>query len=250
MRVRLTDQAAVAVTLARAAAAGADATVAHLLVGLTTEPEGRAGRRLRERGTAAARLVDRAAGTTAAPLEAALTRAAAAAGERAVGTVELLDAALAVAGEDLEALLVDVGYHRDLDGWLTADPALEWFEDAETFGYDPAPETQMDAAASRVVAQVAAVGGGAVEVLIAAAAAPDSALDMPDPRDLAATAARLGGHGERWDMGLDVVITAAQTLSAGQVVRVPDLVTAALVAGGDGPRLVSELATPDEHGRR
>ena len=247
MRGRLTDQAAVAVALARSVAGAGEPTVAHLLVGLTTEPEGRAGRRLRERASAAAALIERAPATPAPPLNEALQRAVARAGSRAATTVDLLDATTAGGGSDIEDLLVDAGYHRDLDGWLASDPDEDWFEDAETYGLDPGGDVLLDRAAARVVAQVRAVGGGAVEVLIAATAAPDADVAGPDPRDLAAVARRLNASRTaaqqvRWDSGLDAVLTAAQTLHEGAAVTVRDLMRAALVAGGDGPRLIMELA--------
>ena len=246
MRGKLTDQAALAVALTHAAAAGTPPTVAHLLIGLAAEPEGRAGRRLRERASAAAELL-RSAGQVDAPaLAPALERARTRAGNRAAGTVDLLDAALAHAGPALATFLVDIGYHRDLDGWLTTDPATEWFEDAETYGFDPRGEAALDPAAARVVAQVRAAGGGAVEVLIAAAAAPDAGMPTPDPRDLAATAARLRSASTAWDAGLEAVLRAAATLRDGGRVGVEDLVHAALIAGGDGPRLIAELTEAKE----
>ncbi|MPZ72170.1 MAG: hypothetical protein GEU74_02900 [Nitriliruptorales bacterium] len=242
MRVRLTDQAAVAVALARQVAGDNPATVAHLLVGLAGESEGRAGRRLRERPTAAAALCERAPHTAAPALEFALKQAARGAGRRAAGTVDLLDAALAHAGPELTTLLSEVGYQRDLDGWLAMDPDVDWYEDAETMGWSPGGDEMFDSSASRVVAQVRAVGGGAVETVIAAAAAPDGDIGTVDPAVLAATAARVGGASPRWDTGLDAVITAAGTLSDGPAVSVSDLFRAAIVAGGDGPRVVLEVS--------
>ena len=246
MRGRLTDQAAVAVALARSVAGAREPTVAHLLVGLTTEPEGRAGRRLRERASAAAALIERAPATPAPPLNGVLQAAVARAGSRAATTVDLLDATTAGGGSDIEDLLVQAGYHRDLDGWLASDPEEDWFEDAETYGLDPGGDVLLDRAAARVVAQVRAVNGGGIEVLIAASAAPDSGVDGPDPRDLAAVARRLnarrtGNSQPGWDAGLDAVLAAAVTLHEGNQVSVRDLMRAALVAGGDGPRLILEL---------
>ena len=241
MRGRLTDQAAVAVALARSMAAPGEPTVAHLLVGLVTEPEGGAGRRLRERGSAAALLVERAGRVPAPPLDAVLPRAWNAAADRPATTVDLLDAGVAAGGADIADLLSTCGYHRDLDGWLTGDHAETWFDHAETFGWQPLGDEHMDPAAARVVAQVRAVGGGAVEILIAGAAAPDTTIDTPDPAQLAEVAARLRSHSTKWDTGLDEVLRAAQTLKDGPRVTVRDLLRAALVAGGDGPRLVLEF---------
>lgn len=242
MQGRLTDQAAVAVAIARALSAGTVATVGHLLAGLATEGEGRAGRRLRERASAAALLTQRVAALPAPPLETALARACASAGRRAATTVDLLDAAIAAGGCDIDDLLASAGYQRDLDGWLAGDPQDNWFEDAETYGFQPHGDETLDRTASRVVAQVRAVDGGAVALLIAGSAAPDAALPGPDPRALAAVAARLRGSSDRWDSGLETVVQAARTLSDGPRVTVRDLLRAALVAGGDGPPLVLEFA--------
>lgn len=236
---RLTDQAAVAVALTRATAPG-DPTIAHLLVGLATEPEGRAGRRLRERATAVALLTQRAGRCPAPPLEAALSHAVREAGQRAVSTVDLLDAAVRSGGADLTDLLEHVGYHRDLDGWLLGGVAHTWFDNAETLGWSPGGDADLDAVASRVAAQVRAVGGGAVEVLIAAAAAPELS-DALDPETLAGTAERLD-RTPTWDAGLDSVISSAVLLADTPPASLRDLLRAALIAGGDGPRRVLEAA--------
>lgn len=242
MPARLTDQAAVAVALARAVAQPGQPTVAHLLIGLATEPEGRAGRRLRERATAAAALLQHGDATPCASLDDVLAAAAAAAGPRAANTVDLLDAAITVGAAEVGDLLDAAGYQRDLDGWLAGDLMDQWFEDAETYGLQPQGDEQLDAAAARVVAQVRAVNGGAIEVLVAAAAAPDAGVAVGDPADLAAASVRLRGAGSSWNRGLDVVTEAARTLRHDGPVRVLDLIRAALVAGGDGPRLVLEFA--------
>jgi hypothetical protein len=239
----LTDQSVVAVALAGRAAGTASPTIGHLLIGLASEHEGRAGRRLRERGSAAAHLIEHAAQATAPPLTAAVDRARAAAAPRAATTVDLLDAAVAAGGDQIADLLVRAGYHRDLDGWLAGDPAEQWFEEAETYGFQPDGEGDLDRAASRIVAQVRAVQGGAVAVVIAAAAAPDAVLDSPDPQTLAGIASRLRTPVASWDSGLEAVVRAAETLREGPLVTVRDLLRAALVAGGDGPRLVHEFAS-------
>lgn len=242
MRGRLTDQAAVAVALARAAAGDRPATVAHLLAGLAAEGEGRAGVRLRERASAAAVLTDRARTVPAPPLEDAVREASERAGSRAATTVDLLDAAVSVGGEDVADLVATAGYQRDLDGWVVGAAGDGWFEHPETYGFHPGGDAIFDAPASRVVAQVRAVDGGAVELLIAAAAAPDAGVLAVDPAALAAVSARLDRAEGPADAGLDAVIAAATTLAEGEAVTVGDLVRAALVAGGDAPRLVMELA--------
>ena len=243
MRSRLTDQAVVAVALARTAAGRDVATIAHLLAGLASEAEGRAGVRLRERATATAALVDRARTSPAPPMERAVSAAIERADPRAATTVDLLDAAIAEGGDDVADLLAAAGYSRDLDGWLTSDPLEDWFEHPETFGFHPHGDDVFDAPASRVVAQVRAIRGGAVDVLVAAAAAPDAGVVVADPASLAGTAARLRHEGERWDAGLEAVVEAAQTLAGDAAVSIRHLVSAALVAGGDGPRLVLEFSS-------
>lgn len=237
MADRLTDQAAVAVAIARSTAAG-EPTVGDLLVGLATEPEGRAGRRLRERTTAVALLAQRAGGCPAPPLSSALAHAVAQVERRAATTVDLLDAAIRGGGDDLTELLEQVGYHRDLDGWLLGDLEHTWFEDAETLGWSPGGNEALDPVASRVVAQVRAVGGGAVHVLIAAAAAPELGHDL-DPASLAHAAAGLEPT-PAWDAGLDAVVSSAALLADRPPASLRDLMRAALVAGGDGPRRVLE----------
>ena len=236
---RLTDQAAVAVAVARAAVAG-EPTVAHLLIGLATEPEGRAGRRLRERTTAVSLLIARAGHCPAPPLGAALTTAAANCPGRAVSTVDLLDAAVRTGGSDISDLLEQVGYQRDLDGWLLGDLEQTWFDDAETLGWSPGGDDALDSVASRVAAQVRAVGGGAVHVLIAAAAAPELDVEL-DPESLAGAAHRLEPT-PSWDTGLDAVVATAPLLAEQPPASLRDLLRAALIAGGEGPRRVLEAA--------
>ena len=237
----LTDQAAVAVAIARAEAGPSETTIGHLLVGLATEPDGRAGKRLRERATAVLLLTERAGRIPAPPLTAALAHAARRPHRRAIGTVDLLDAALAAGGSDVADLLESVGFQRDLDGWLLGDPEHLWFDDAETLGWAPHGDDTLDPAASRVVAQARAVGGGAIEVLIAAAAAPEVALDDLDPEVLAGVAERLR-HTASWDAGLDAVISTARVLTESPRATLRDLLRATLVGGGEGPRRILEAA--------
>lgn len=241
MQARLTDQAVVAVALARVAAGRGEASIAHLLAGLAAEGEGRAGVRLRERASAAAELAYRASMTPAPHMECAMIAAIDRAQGRAATTVDLLDAAITEGGSDVADLLDAAGYSRDLDGWLASDPVEDWFEHPETFGFHPAGDEVFDGPASRVVAQVRAVRGGAVELLVAAAAAPDAGIVAADPAVLASAAARLRNQRDSWDAGLDAVVEAAQTLAESDAVTIRDLVRAALVAGGDGPKLVLEV---------
>lgn len=245
--MRLTDQALVAVALARdaAAASGRWATVADLLAGLAAEPEGRAGRRLRARATAAAALAERAGSAPAPALDAVLRDAADKAAPRPAGTGDLLDAALTVGGPDVADLLVAAGYDRDLDPAGVAP----WDPDAETYGLAVMDDPGMSRCAARIVAQVRAGAGGAVAVILAVAAAPDAdgAALLEDPDRLALALSRLrerhpaaGTPG--WDAGLDAVVTAAARLRGDKRTTTADLVRAAVVAGGSGPVAVLEEA--------
>lgn len=244
MLVRLTDQALVAVGLARALSAERPVTVAHLLAGLAAEPDGAAGRRLRERGSAAAVLAERARTAPAPALDTGLGAAAGLAGGRPVGTVHLLDAAVGVGGEDVADLLVSAGYARDLDGWQQPDPLeIAWLDEGETFGWHPEPPGPLDADAALLAARVRAVAGGAVEVLLVASVLPQSPLG--DLEDTALAMARDQVTRESPDLdaaGLDVVLDAAATLRGGDRVRVRDIVAASLVAGGALPRRILERA--------
>ena len=237
--LRLTDQAAVAVALAKAGAVGGQPSIGHLLVGLATEPDGRAGRRLRERATAVWELSQRVATVPTRPAADALSAAALAAKSVVVDTVALLDAAIRTGGGDVADLLETCGFHRDLDGWLPG--ATQWFDDPETLGWSPTGDDVLDPVASRVAAVVRAIDGGAVDVVIAAVAAPETDLAHLDPAVLATAAGGLP-RTKHWDAGLDAVIAAAPLLSDGHRASVHDLLRAALVAGGEGPRRLLRAA--------
>lgn len=243
--MRLTDQALVAVALARrsAGATGRTPSVADLLAGLAAEPDGGAGRRLRARASTAVRLVE-SAGTPAPPLDGCIALAAAGAAPRPAWTLDLLAAARRTGGPDVADLLDADSY--DLDGPRVGDPFRVWDDEAETFGLDPAGDQDLTGPAARVVAQVRAAAGGAVEVLLAVAAAPDAeaAELLPEPDELAIALVRLRDAGADatpgWDHGLVPVIEAAASLRAGDQTAARDLVAAAVVAGGSGPRRLLE----------
>ncbi|MDQ3537832.1 MAG: hypothetical protein M3415_03395 [Actinomycetota bacterium] len=250
MQPRLTDQALVAVSLARAAALASDrhATVADLLAALAAEGEGEAGRRLRNRSSAAAALAERAVSVPAPLLDTAVRNAVQQSGARAATTVDLLQAAVAVGEDDIADLLAGAGYDRDLDGYLAEDLFGELGGAGETYGLAPAGAPDLSEPAARAMAQVRAIAGGAVALLLAVAAAPDGdgASLLPDPEALALAWSRLGGRGRGdeagWDVGLDVVVATAAQLRNGERTTTRDLVRACLVAGGDGPKAVVEEA--------
>ncbi|CAN5764115.1 hypothetical protein BH24ACT14_BH24ACT14_03220 [soil metagenome] len=248
MQPRLTDQALVAVSLARAAALASErhATVADLLAALAVESEGEAGRRLRNRSSAAAALTERAVSVPAPLLDTAVRTAVAHSAGRAATTVDLLEAALVVGSDDVADLLAGAGYDRDLDGFLVDDVFGEPPGMGETYGLSPAGVPDLSEPAARVVAQVRAIAGGAVALLLAVAAAPDAdgAALLPEPEALALARSDLErrGRGDQpgWDAGLDVVVDAAAQLREGDQTTTRDLVRACLVAGGEGPKAVVE----------
>lgn len=245
-RVRVTDQALVAITVARRAGEEhhRHPTAADVLVGLAAETDGRAGAVLRALPTAAARLPDRAA--TAPPglptLEDVVARAGAD-DPRPVPTGGLLAALLEAGGPDLVDLLTACGY--DPRGLYRAATAAAGFG-IETFGLGSDPD--LAAGAAVAVARVRAAAGGAVDLLLAIAAAPDAAELIPeDPEGLAAALATLRRDGEPeragrdWDRGLGGVLAAVRTWCAPPI-GTRDLLRATVAAGGRGPARVLEAA--------
>lgn len=254
--IRLTDQALVAVTVARRVAGPRGATVADLLAGLATEPDGAAGAVLRRRSTAAGRLAERvrAAIPGLASLEHAAARAADDAAPRPAPTAALLAAALEVGGPDVADLLAACGYeprelYRAAVGSVAAD---------ETFGLGGDVDLAPDAATA--VARVRAAAGGAVDLVVAVAALPAPPPLLPaDAAELAAVRDDLDRRGdatqagESWDRGLDAVLDAARGWRRGAPppVSAQDLLRAALVAGGHGPAaLLDEAARRQEQSPR
>lgn len=267
MRVKLTDQALVAVALARrgAEAAGRSAHVADLLVGLGAEADGVAGRLLGEHASALTALAGRLA--VAPPrlpaLEVALRWAAGDVGPRPLGTIDLLLAAIEVGGSDLADLLDGCGLPRAaLAGaqrpaatplWAAPDShAL-----TETYGLDPSA-TDLTPAAARAVARTRAVGGGAVTLVAAlageASTDPDAVPLDPDalrerlhrlaPRGAPAQALERRGDDD-WDAGVEAVLEGAWRTRHGDGPLGPvDLLRAAALVGGRGPARL--LALPPE----
>lgn len=263
-RVRLTDQALVAVALARQLAGDARwgpggeapaggrpdtpraATLAQLVAALAAEPDGRAGRMLRERSTAAGRLAERAA---AAPpglpsLEVAVWRAASTAAPRTAGTAELLLAALESGGADLTGLVAAAGYGpRDLYRAAAAAPGHPWAPGAETVGLGADPD--LGPGAGLAVARVRAAAGGAAALVLALATLPEAAEALgADVDDLAA---RVGAQGDggtlvgEGDAGLDPVLTAARAWCTAPITAT-DLLRAAQLAGGPAAAALLEAA--------
>lgn len=245
-RVRLTDQALVAVTAARQSgeAHGRHPTVADLLVGLAAEPDGQAGTLLRAHTTSAARLLEHApaAASDLPPVEAVLARSASREAPRAVPTRALLAGLLEAGGTAVVALLATCGYDPgELYRAAVREPAL----DGETFGLGSDPDLSADAATA--VARVRAAAGGAVALVVAIAATPDGGgLLALDDGELSAVRASLraaeDASGTAWDRGLDVVLDTARAWREPPL-HARDLLRAAVSAGGEGPRrLVEESA--------
>ncbi|HEY8340241.1 MAG TPA: hypothetical protein VIK95_10250 [Egibacteraceae bacterium] len=250
--VRLTDQALVAVAVARAQAGERDATLVDLLVGLAAEPDGAAGHLLRERPSAVAALQHQPPGP--APLSSALRRAGELAASRPAGTLDLLAAAVEVGGAAFADTLERLGFDP---AELRVDPDrprpwdLDWVAHAETYGFDPRGDAELSRPAARVAAQVRAVDGGAVDLLLALSASPDADLGtlLPSHDRLSDAAWRLRKRGrpadvppERWDVGVDAVLQAARAWRSGDVVGPADLVRAAALAGGEATRTLLQEA--------
>jgi hypothetical protein len=263
-RVRLTDQALVAVTLARQAAAARDRepTSLDLLLGLAAEPDGWAGHLLRRRDSAAAALVVRAAapppGLT--PLLEVVATAAERAAPRPPGTRDLLRAVLTDGGEDVDDLLASCGFAEpdlwadepddgkhlvvipadgssegtdpDVGGPPHPDVEVPWAPGSETVTLDGPDQPLLSPAAARAVAKVRALAGGAldlVELLL---------VDLDEAQRKTLPAGRSSGvpTDEPWDAGLDAVLDAVAVVAGGRAASTYHLLQAALLAGGRGPR--------------
>lgn len=249
-RVRLTDQALVAATIARRLPPETrHATVADLLAGLVSEPDGRAGRLLRERMTAAARLPGRAAAGPpgVASLDTALARGSDEASPRTAGTADLLLAALEVGGQDLADLATGAGYDpAGLYRAACAFPAQAWSPGAETVGLGSEPG--LDGGSALAVARVRAAGGGAVDLVLAIAALPEGGtlLDA-SAEELAALADAGAGPASPAPLpehGLEAVLEAARAWCAPPITA-GELLRAAVIAGG--PRPAALLAAAGSH---
>jgi len=266
---RLTDQAAVAVALARARACAAHRPghVVDLLVGLAEEPDGVAGRTLADRVSAVVALAAHPLPPRLAPLDVAVSWAEAEAAPRPAGTGDLLDAALQLGGAELADILDAVGLsavdvenvHSDDSGWN--DPRWGrlldvWGQNgrpgraSETLGLRPPtdPEPGLTREAARAVAVTRGMAGGAVDLLVAVAASSEHVGDavLGDPVVTIAALVALLERGAReragddWDRGLEAVLDAARTFRGNAPVSADDLVRAAAVAGGAGPAAVLE----------
>lgn len=261
-RIRLTDQALVAVTLARQVAGqhGRSVTAADLVIGLGSEPEGWAGHLLRRREGSLIALAGRAGSLppALATLEQLIADAAEHAAPRPPGTHDLLRSALVVGGEDLVDLLESCGF-SPAELWPAEEEVPDvayraealWAPTSETVTLDDPHGLALSPAAVRAVGRTRAMAGGSVDLLIALASGPDTDLEALVGRvgglELALARADLERHDpaaadEGWDRGLDEVLAAAAVLARDRRATPADLLHATLVAGGPGPLAVLDSA--------
>ncbi|MGI9016169.1 MAG: hypothetical protein ACR2HR_03535 [Euzebya sp.] len=190
--VHLTDQAEVAIRLARSLVGGTEgpANVAHLVAGIAGEPEGLAGTILRQRlGEIAPRILGHpAVGARSLPaLETAFV--ALPITDHPAWTLELLHAAVRVGGQDLDYLLSDCGV-----GLTTSAPYLtpvmpspaaaeHTAVSPETFGRMSLLDRAFSRDADLAVARTRAAGGDSRSLLawLGADAATTAALSAAPP---------------------------------------------------------------------
>lgn len=242
MRVQVTDQARVAIEIARSMGASATALVAALAI----EPDGRAGHVLRERSSAATTLaMQHAPGGT--DLDTVLITATGLAGDRPLWTTDLLVAGMR--DPEAAAVMITSGFDvAELSGQGRRLAELGSWQDpwaaAETVGAVAGPTDGLDATASLVVGRVRARGGAAIDLLCALASSDEvHALDGVDPAELAAVApaAPEGSRSEapvEYDGRLRAVVAAAHRAALPRRATCDDLLTATLQIehGGWGPR--------------
>lgn len=266
--LRLTDQALVALALARTGVRGRDATVADLLVGLAEEPDGVAGRVLQGSEAVVVRLRTHPPSPRLPALEVALRWAAADVADRPLATADLLGATVQVGGAELADLLAAVGgaWVAGRAGDLPPRPgpgrsarlAAAWGDQlgagTETLGLRPPtdPDPHLTVAAGRAVAHARAAGGGVLDLLLAVATSvspDDPARDLlfpgepppaglPDVDRLLAAAGRLPSDPP--DPDLEPVVQAAIATTRSPATPA-DLLRAALLVGG--PAVTTLLAT-------
>ena len=224
--MQLTDQALVAVTLARQIARDRPVNAAHLLGGLAAEEDGAAGRLLRGEPGWVRLATHPAVDAPSLPSFEAVLRAAPAA-SRPLWTVDLLAAALRVGGEELDEVLDAVGVtppepdELEVEESLQPDDRAADEEPAETYGRWSLDEDLTDEA----------------DLAVARARARGGASD--------ALAVELGALGARWEalralppVPIDDVVALARQLRGDRTADVADLLDAiALVAARAAVRL-------------
>lgn len=253
VRVRLTDQALVAVTAARRAA-DLDHRVASavdLLVTLATA-EGRAGARLGDLMAGLTGLVERARhqAPRLAGADEVLWWAAGEVTERPLATDDLLAATVELGGSELADVLDAAGVPVTALRARTDEPD-PIADVSETFGLDPSGAAGWPLPCARAVARARAAGGSATGLAVAVAADPH----LPSPVDPDVVAERVRGElGADWraaacrhaeDTGVEAVVTAARRGAHRGVVDPLTLVQAVRMAGGALPaRLLDAVDEP------
>ncbi len=250
-RVRLTDQALVAVTAARRAAAveAREPSALDVLVALATA-EGAASARLGDLMAGLTRLVDRArhGSPRLAGVDDVLRWAGGAVTGRPLSTDDLLAATIELGGSELADTLDVAGVPP---GALATEPDDDPATHVtETFGLDPTGTRRWPLPCARAIARARAAGGSATALAIAIAVDPQ--LPAPVDADTVVRRLREAVGGADWrsavlarddDAGVDAVVVAAERGARNSVVDPLTLTQAARMAGGALP---AELLAPAE----
>ena len=226
-KVRLTDQAAVAVHLARALAGAGRPTVGHLVAALLGEPDGLASHDARRHtGAGIAVRMSTHPGLSApglAPLTGALV--AVPVSDVPAWTVELLAAARRVGGGELEDLLDHAGVTLGAPVRPHTTGELESMVEEglplETFGLGSRRPEGITVEADLLLARARALGGGSRWLLAVGLQGPLADLDAETDRALRLLP----------EVDADDVADHAVAVAEGPPVDVADLVRAVLGAG-------------------
>lgn len=246
LRLRLTEQALVAVTAARRAGEldGRDPAALDLLVALATT-EGTVAARLGDVMAGLTRLAERArhGSPRLATLDDVLRWAAGERPRRPMTTEDLLAATVELGGSELADAVDAAGVPAEvLRGEPPDDPAAQV---GETFGLNPEAGGGWPLPCARAMARARAAGESAAALAVAIAVEPQ----LPAPVDVDTVWQRLRaalGPGE-WraaaadrddDAGLDAVVAAAETGARHGVVDPLTLVQATRMAGGTLPAML------------
>lgn len=248
-RVRLTDQALVAVTAARHAAAAdeREPSALDVLVALATA-EGAASARLGGLMAGLTRLAERArhGSPRLAGVDDVLRWAGGAVTDRPLSTDDLLAATVELGGSELADTLDAAGVPPDtLATEPDDDPTTHV---TETFGLDPAGIQGWPLPCARAIARARAAGGSATALAVAITVDPQ--LPAPVDPDTVGYRLRRAVEAADWrsavlarddDAGVDAVVSAAEGGGRNGVVDPLTLMQAARMAGGALP---AELLAP------
>lgn len=251
-RVRLTDQALVAVTAARRAAAvdEREPSALDVLVALATA-EGAASARLGDLMAGLTRLAERArhGSPRLAGIDDVLRWAGGAVTDRPLSTDDLLAATVELGGSELADALDAAGVPPDT---LATDPDDDpTTHVTETFGLDPAGSQGWPLPCARAIARARAAGGSATALAVAITVDPQ--LPAPIDPDTVVHRLRQAVDGADWrstvlarddDAGVEAVVLAAERGARNGVVDPLTLTQAARMAGGALP---AGLLAPTDH---